>query len=159
MWQHWCGSVDWVPACKSKGCWFDSQSGHMPGLQARSPVGGAQEATTDWCISPFPPSLPFSLKITKWKVWHMVGTQNIWCKQWIYPSLIKESVGKCHRDWQSPWNVSNCSSQSGNKFGFFRWWIHSFVHSFVHKFNKHWLSTTCAPGVVSSAVDSEIKEW
>ena len=25
---------------------IDSQSGHMPELQARSPVGGAQEATT-----------------------------------------------------------------------------------------------------------------
>ena len=25
---------------------FDSQSGHMPGLQSRSPVGGAQETTT-----------------------------------------------------------------------------------------------------------------
>ena len=26
---------------------FNSQSGHMPGLQARSPVGGMLEATTD----------------------------------------------------------------------------------------------------------------
>ena len=26
--------------CKPKGHWFDSQSGHMPGLQARSPAGG-----------------------------------------------------------------------------------------------------------------------
>ena len=42
----WYGSVDWVPACKTKGRWFDSQSGHMPGLEARSPVGGTQEATT-----------------------------------------------------------------------------------------------------------------
>ena len=37
----WCGSVDWVLACEPKHCQFDSQSGHMPGLQARSPVGGA----------------------------------------------------------------------------------------------------------------------
>ena len=56
-----CGSVDWVLACKSKGQWFDSWSGHMPGLQSRSPVGGAQETTTHWCFSP---SLP-SLKINK----------------------------------------------------------------------------------------------
>ena len=35
----WCGSVDSVPACKPAGHQFDSQSGHMPGLQARSPVG------------------------------------------------------------------------------------------------------------------------
>ena len=60
----WCGSVDWVPACEPKGCWFDSQSGHMPGLWARSPVGGTWEATMHWCFSPsLSPSLPLSLKI------------------------------------------------------------------------------------------------
>ena len=32
--------------CQSMGLQFGSQSGHMPGLQARSPVGDAQEATT-----------------------------------------------------------------------------------------------------------------
>ena len=39
-----CGSVDWVLTSKPKGSRFDSQSrarGRMPGLQARSPVGGA----------------------------------------------------------------------------------------------------------------------
>ena len=61
-----CGSVDWALACKPKGCQLDSQSGHMPGLQARSPVGGVWEATTHWCFSPsLPPSLPLSLKINK----------------------------------------------------------------------------------------------
>ena len=48
----WCGSVDWVPACEARGHWFDSQSGHVPGLQARSPVGGAWEATTHGCFFP-----------------------------------------------------------------------------------------------------------
>ena len=43
----WCGSVDRAPACELKGHWFDSQSGHMPGLRARSPVGGVREATID----------------------------------------------------------------------------------------------------------------
>ena len=43
---------------------FDSQSGHMSGLQARSLVGGVQEATdwvslTHWCFSLFP-MLPLS---------------------------------------------------------------------------------------------------
>ena len=28
----WCGSVDCMLSCKPKGHWFDSQSGHMPGL-------------------------------------------------------------------------------------------------------------------------------
>ena len=41
----WCGSVDWVSFCKPKGHWFDSQSRHMPGWLARSPVRGMQEAT------------------------------------------------------------------------------------------------------------------
>ena len=36
----WCSSVDLGLDYKPKGCWFDSQSGHMPGLWATSPVGG-----------------------------------------------------------------------------------------------------------------------
>ena len=44
--RGWCGSVDWVPDCDPKGCGFNSLSGHMLGLQARSPVWGMQEATT-----------------------------------------------------------------------------------------------------------------
>ena len=65
----WCGSVDLVLAYEPEpnGRQFDSQSGHMLGLQARSPVGGVQEAT-NWCIShidvslSLSPSFPFSLK-------------------------------------------------------------------------------------------------
>ena len=62
----WCGSV--------VQCWLANQRvagsipslGHMPGLQARSPVGGVQEATTHCCFSPsFSPSLPLCLKINK----------------------------------------------------------------------------------------------
>ena len=63
---HWCGSVDWVPACEPKGHQFNSLSGHMPGLWARYPVGGTWEATTHWCFSSsLPPSLTLCLNITK----------------------------------------------------------------------------------------------
>ena len=56
--------MDWVLPCEPRGCWFHSQLGHMPGLQARSPVGGIWEATTHWCFSPsLSPSLLLSLKI------------------------------------------------------------------------------------------------
>ena len=41
-----CGSVDGVPARGPNGCRLDSQSGHRPGLQARSVVGGVREAAT-----------------------------------------------------------------------------------------------------------------
>ena len=41
----WCSLVDGVLACELKGRRFDSQSGHMPGLQAWSLVGGMCEAT------------------------------------------------------------------------------------------------------------------
>ena len=35
------GVAQWIEsACEPKSHWFDFQSGHMPGLQARSPVGG-----------------------------------------------------------------------------------------------------------------------
>ena len=66
----WCGSMDWVPACKLKGHWFDFQSGHMPGLQARSPLGGMHEqllgiAFAHLGFSLSLPSLPLSLKINK----------------------------------------------------------------------------------------------
>ena len=62
MGPRWCGSVDWVPTCKPKGCWLDSQSGHMSGLSARSPVRAAQEANIHWCFSPLSPSLTFFKK-------------------------------------------------------------------------------------------------
>ena len=62
----WCGSMDGVLACVPKGHRFHSQSGHKPGLWAKPPVGGAQEATTYGCFSSsLPPSLPLSLKINK----------------------------------------------------------------------------------------------
>ena len=49
----------------NKGRRFDSQSGHMPGLQVQSLVGCVQEAI-DRCFSPsLSPSLPLSLKINK----------------------------------------------------------------------------------------------
>ena len=52
--------------CEPNGRWCDSQSGPMPGLQTRSPVGGVWEATTHWCFSPsLSPSFPLSLKINK----------------------------------------------------------------------------------------------
>ena len=50
----WYGSVDWAMACKPKGRWFDSQSGHVPGLQARSPAVGVQEASTHCFLLLFP---------------------------------------------------------------------------------------------------------
>ena len=42
----WNGSVNWELACEWKDRQFDSQSGHVPGLRVRSPVGGVREATT-----------------------------------------------------------------------------------------------------------------
>ena len=88
------GSVDWVPACKPKGCQFDSQSEYMPGLQARSAVGGTWEATTHWCFShSLSVSLPLCLKINKifkempmpkpWPGWTVIP------KLWVQ-SLIRE---------------------------------------------------------------------
>ena len=58
--------MDSVRACKPKCRWFNSQAGHMLGLQAMSSGEGGQEATTHWCFtSPLSLSLPLSLKINK----------------------------------------------------------------------------------------------
>ena len=45
-----CGSVGWALPHKPKDRWFNSQSGHTPGLWARSLVGGVWEET-DQCFS------------------------------------------------------------------------------------------------------------
>ena len=49
----WCGSVDWASACELKGHQFDSWPGHMPGLWARSPVGGATNVSLPVFLLPF----------------------------------------------------------------------------------------------------------
>ena len=83
----WCGSVNWVRACEPRscwfnswGCWFDSQSGHMPGLQARFPVGDAWEATTHWCFSPSLPFSLFSLKIKRPVIYTRIKVKSPWNK-------------------------------------------------------------------------------
>ena len=57
----WCVSLGWVPACELKGCRFNSGSGHMTGLWARSPFGSMQVAT-DVPLPLFLPPFPLSLK-------------------------------------------------------------------------------------------------
>ena len=59
-WLVWLSGLS--AACESKGRWFDSQSGHMPGLWARSPVG---QPHTDVSLPLSLPSLPLCLKINK----------------------------------------------------------------------------------------------
>ena len=47
-------------SCTPKGCGFDSQSGHIPGLWIRTPAGGYLEAINQW-FSHTDVSLPLSL--------------------------------------------------------------------------------------------------
>ena len=53
------GVAQWIKQglCEPMGHQFDSQSGHMPGLQTRSPVGGMREATTHGFLSLSPSPL------------------------------------------------------------------------------------------------------
>ena len=65
------GSVSWASSHKAKGHWFNSPSVHMPGLWARTLVGGMWEAT-DQCFSltsmflSLSFSLPAPLSKNKW---------------------------------------------------------------------------------------------
>ena len=49
-WLVWLSGLS--TGCESKGCWFDSQSGHMPAL---------------WASPSLSPSIPLSLKINNLK--------------------------------------------------------------------------------------------
>ena len=42
---NYCSSVGWASSGKLKSHWYDSRSGHMPGLQARSLEGDMQKET------------------------------------------------------------------------------------------------------------------
>ena len=54
-----CGSVDWASFCKVKGHWFDSQSGHTPGLQVQSPLGACmRKQPINVSLPPFLPLFP-----------------------------------------------------------------------------------------------------
>ena len=57
----WCGSVGWVSSCKVKGCWFDSWSGHMPGLWVQTPVGVCTGGNWSMFVSHIDLSLLLSL--------------------------------------------------------------------------------------------------
>ena len=61
----WCSSVGWTQACEEKGCKFDSQSGHMPGLWARSPVGGHMRGNHTLMFLPLSFSFPSLLSKNK----------------------------------------------------------------------------------------------
>ena len=64
----WYGSVGWALSQEVKVCWFDSWSGHMPGLWVK---GHCERQPTNvplshWCFSPsLSLSLPLSQKINK----------------------------------------------------------------------------------------------
>ena len=56
--QLWLVWLSWLSASlQTKGHWFNSRSGHMPGLRARSLAGDMQEATNR-CYSPSLPPFP-----------------------------------------------------------------------------------------------------
>lgn len=47
-----CGSVSWALLHALKGCWFDNQSGHMPGWQALSLHGVCRRQLVNVYLSP-----------------------------------------------------------------------------------------------------------
>ena len=56
-----CGSVGWVLSYRVKGRWFDSWSGHMPGLWVRCLVGARMRGDGLMFLSYTVVSLSFSL--------------------------------------------------------------------------------------------------
>ena len=142
-----CGSVDWVLAWESKGCRFDSQSGHRPGLQARSPVGGVQEAATHWCFSSsLFPSPFFSLKINKF----LKSLKKEWRKN--IKGEVRDFLLKCLRTSQT--SKTDEAVLCPHHFVWLLWWslIYENVESRLawlkgNSFTCHWMS--CQQALVS----------
>ena len=62
----WHGTVGWASSCEPKSPWFDSWSGHMPGLQVQSLVRACVEGNR-WVFLSLSFSLPSPLsKIKKY---------------------------------------------------------------------------------------------
>ena len=105
----WYGLVDWAPSCKPNGRWFSSQSGHMSGLLARSPVRDAWEATTHWCFSPSP-SLLLCLEIKEEKGGREGGRDLVWEEKFTkgQKNMLPNSRGlplgvlRSKKTWLSP---------------------------------------------------------
>ena len=57
-----CGSVDWVPTCEPKGCWFNTQSRAHAWVVGQVPSRGCARGnhTLMFFSSCLPPSLPLS---------------------------------------------------------------------------------------------------
>ena len=79
----WCGSVDWALACKQKGRWFNSRSGYMPGLRARSPGGGVQKGVPHTNVSLTHRCFSLSLPLSKnnWKKFKKIKSKSV-CAHW-----------------------------------------------------------------------------
>ena len=66
MYSDWCGSVGWALYHKLKVPWFDSQSGHNPGLWFSPQMGCIQEAVNRcFSFTSMFLSLPFPLSKNK----------------------------------------------------------------------------------------------
>ena len=95
--------MDWALAWEPKGRQLDSQSGHMPGLQVRSPVGGTWEVTTPFVSATFylvPCLFNPSLKTISGALVPET-TVNNWGQAWM-----RHNVG-LHPTWQGQgwWDV------------------------------------------------------
>ena len=77
----WCGSVDWVPSHKAKGCQFHSRTGHVPGFQDWSPVRPNTRNSNQFLSRidvSFPLSLHFPLSKKKWNLFKNCDEKTTW---------------------------------------------------------------------------------
>ena len=79
----WCGLEGWRSSHRPKGCRFNSQSGHKPGLRARSPPGACMWEATDQCLSYINVFLPLFLPpfCSKNKIFNNDNQKKDWSDQ------------------------------------------------------------------------------
>ena len=105
----WCGSVDWVPACKPKGWWFDSQSRAHAWVAGQAPSRGCMKGNYTVMFLSLSPSLPL-------------------CKnKWINRSLKKyeiENLNQIPRETQHPNMI--VGTRGSNPMMLLPWWENLF---------------------------------
>ena len=97
-WLVWLSGLS--AQCEPKCCRFDSQSGHMPRLWARSPVWGCVRGNHTLMSLSLSPSLPLSLKMDGWNLLKKKNLEIVWLGG---PSsrFIMKLHWRCHPGLQS----------------------------------------------------------
>ena len=87
-----CGSVDWVPSHKAKGCQFLSRPGQVPGLQDWSPVRPHTRSSQSMFLSHTDVAFPLSLHFPLSKNKEIKSFKILWWQDKLSSTLLNKKL-------------------------------------------------------------------